>query len=227
MKQGAFGIFDTLSSQRDWATRVLLRNALELFRQSERDRKRLSRYQNNIYLRVLGCYYTGLWHCETKRAVMILLTTIIIILITDARGQSCGIITVRYHGKQSWSIHNDKVNTEQKEIIRRSLCINISFFIYINKIQRDATVCTCLFTAKLLYIFRVSIAPIIKSTSDCNCSFWYRSYHVSEQQPSSSVAYRPRWRKVVVLILWRVPEAAVTVWCTPDVGCDRHPKHVD
>ena len=48
-------------------------------------------------------------------------------------------------------------------------------YIYINKIQRDATVFRCLFTAKLLYMFRVSIAPIIRSTSNCNCSFWYRS----------------------------------------------------
>ena len=47
--------------------------------------------------------------------------------------------------------------------------------LYINKIQRDETVCRRLFTAKLLYMFRVSIAPIIRSTSNCNCSFWYRS----------------------------------------------------
>ena len=47
-------------------------------------------------------------------------------------------------------------------------------WLYINKIQRDATVCRCLFTAKLLYMFRVSIAPIIRSTQT-NCSFWYRS----------------------------------------------------
>ena len=47
-------------------------------------------------------------------------------------------------------------------------------WLYINKIQRDATVCRCLFTAKLLYMFRMSIAPIIRSTSNCNCSFWYR-----------------------------------------------------
>jgi len=65
-------------------------------------------------------------------------------------------------------------------------------------------VCRCLFTAKLHYIFGVSIAPIIRSTSNCNCSFWYRSYHVSEQRPA----------------------AAVTFWCTPDDGCDRHPKYV-
>ena len=35
---------------------------------------------------------------------------------------------------------------------------------YINKIQQDATVCMYLFTAKSLYMFRVSIAPIIMST---------------------------------------------------------------
>ena len=47
--------------------------------------------------------------------------------------------------------------------------------LYINKIQQDATVCRYLFTAKLLCMFRASIAPIIRSTSNCNCSFWYRS----------------------------------------------------
>ena len=36
--------------------------------------------------------------------------------------------------------------------------------IYINKIQQDATVRMYLFTAKSLYMFRVSIAPIIRST---------------------------------------------------------------
>ena len=33
-------------------------------------------------------------------------------------------------------------------------------------------------------MFWVSIAPIIRSTSKCNCSLWYRSL----QQPSSNVA---------------------------------------
>jgi len=46
---------------------------------------------------------------------------------------------------------------------------------YINKIQRDSTVGRCLLTAKFLYIFRMSIAPIIRSKSKCNCSLWYRS----------------------------------------------------
>ena len=49
------------------------------------------------------------------------------------------------------------------------------FDIYNNKIQQYATVCRGLFIVKLIYMFRVSIAPIIRSTSNCNCSFWYRS----------------------------------------------------
>jgi len=49
--------------------------------------------------------------------------------------------------------------------------------LYINKVQRDATVGRCLFTAKLLYMFRVSFAPIIRSRStwNRNCSLRYRS----------------------------------------------------
>jgi hypothetical protein len=34
----------------------------------------------------------------------------------------------------------------------------------VEEIQQDATVCRYLFTAKLLYMFRASIAPIIRST---------------------------------------------------------------
>ena len=33
------------------------------------------------------------------------------------------------------------------------------------------------------------------------------------------VACRPRWREVAVPVLWPVPEAAVTVFSTPDDGC--------
>jgi len=44
---------------------------------------------------------------------------------------------------------------------------------YIDKIQQDATVGRYLFTANILYMFWVSIAP--RSTWNCNCSLWYRS----------------------------------------------------
>ena len=39
--------------------------------------------------------------------------------------------------------------------------------------------------------------------------------------------YYPRWRKVVAPLLRPVPEAAVTVFCTPDDRYDGHPKHVE
>ena len=69
---------------------------------------------------------------------------------------------------------------------RRDLIRRLKF----NKIQHDSTVCRYLFTASLLYMFRASIAPIIRSTKNCSCSLWYRSYYVTVQQPSSNVAYK-------------------------------------
>jgi len=40
-------------------------------------------------------------------------------------------------------------------------CLNM--YLYVEEIQRDATVCRYLFTTKLLYMFRAFIAPIISS----------------------------------------------------------------
>ena len=53
----------------------------------------------------------------------------------------------------------------------------------LNKIQQDATVYRYLFTVKLLYTFRVSIAPSIRSTQNRNCSLWYRSQYLSNNVP--------------------------------------------
>ena len=44
---------------------------------------------------------------------------------------------------------------------------------------------------------------------------------------SATTLIRARWRKAVALLLWPVPEAAVTVSCTPDDGCDGHLKYVE
>jgi len=82
------------------------------------------------------------------------------------------------------------------------------------KIQLDATVWSLIyFTAKSLYMFRVSNAPIIRSTGNV--------------ARSGLVPTWPRWREVAVPILWPVPEATVTVFSTPDDWCGRHPKHVE
>ena len=37
----------------------------------------------------------------------------------------------------------------------------------------------------------------------------------------------PRWREVAAQKIWPVPEAVVTVLCTPDDGCGWHTKHVE
>jgi len=63
----------------------------------------------------------------------------------------------------------------------------------VNKNPTDATVCRYLFTAKLLYMFRVS------------------------QHPSSGVLKSVKKLPVQVILL--VPEAAGTVFNTPDDGC--------
>jgi len=48
------------------------------------------------------------------------------------------------------------------------------------------------------------------------------------QLPPSNVASLafPRWREVAAQKIWPVPEAVVTVMCTPDDGYGWHPKHV-
>ena len=61
-----------------------------------------------------------------------------------------------------------------------------------------------MFTAKLLYMFRTSIAPIMRSP-----------YLVTFEEACSPDSVRS------------VPEAATTVLCTPDDGRDGHPKHVE
>jgi len=43
----------------------------------------------------------------------------------------------------------------------------------------------------------------------------------------SQVQTWPRWKKLAATIIWPVPEAVDTVLCTPDDGCEKHPKHVE
>ena len=80
------------------------------------------------------------------------------------------------------------------------------------KIQPDAAVCRYLFTAKSLYMFRVSQQPssgllkTVTATSGTATSL-------------QCVLIRPRWREVAVPVLWPVPVVAVTVFSAPDDGC--------
>ena len=88
------------------------------------------------------------------------------------------------------------------------------------KIQPDATVCRYLFTAESLYMFRVSQLPssgVLKTVTAASDTGQNISKAVSLQRG----LIRPRWREVAEPVLWPVPEAAVTVFSTPDdVCCD-------
>jgi len=80
------------------------------------------------------------------------------------------------------------------------------------KIQPDAIVCRYLFTAKSLYMFRVSQHPssgVLKTVTAISGTGHIIGTTTSLQRG----LIRPRWREVAVL------EAAVTVFSTPDDGC--------
>ena len=75
----------------------------------------------------------------------------------------------------------------------------------INKIQQDATVCRYLFTAKLLYMFRTSIAPIVRSTKNVTAAaFTGHSNGATTCTRGCSYSF-----------------------CTPDDGRDGHPIHIE
>ena len=78
------------------------------------------------------------------------------------------------------------------------------------------------YSASSLYMFRVSTTPIIRNTQNCNYSLWY----LETTSLQRGQAW-PRWREVAAQKIWPVPEAVVTVLCTPDDGCGWYPKHVE
>jgi len=80
------------------------------------------------------------------------------------------------------------------------------------KIQPDATICRYLFTAKSLYMFRVSQYPssgVLKTVTAASGTGHNNGTATSLQRG----LIRPRWKEVAV------PEAAVTVFSTTDDGC--------
>ena len=86
------------------------------------------------------------------------------------------------------------------------------------KIQPDATVCRYLFTAKSLYMFRVSQHPssgVLKTVTATSRTGHNTGAATSLQR---GLIWQ-HWREVAVPILRPVPEAAVTVFSTPDDGC--------
>ena len=82
------------------------------------------------------------------------------------------------------------------------------------KIEPHATVCRYLFTAESLYTFRVSKHPssgVLKTVTAASST----GHIIGTATSLQRALIRPRWREVAV----PVPEAAVTVFSTPDDGC--------
>jgi len=92
------------------------------------------------------------------------------------------------------------------------------------KIQPDATVCRYLFTAKSLYMFRVSQHPspgILKTVTAASGTGHITGTATSLQRGliGTAVPIRPHWREVAVPVLWPIPEAVVIVFSIPGDGC--------
>ena len=111
----------------------------------------------------------------------------------------------------SWidSVRNEVLHRakEERNILhtrkrRKTNCI-ISIIV-----QRDASFSSLLFTARSLYMFRVSLHP------SSGMAF-------GNVGGRSLLRYSwPRWNEVAAPIIWPVPEAVVTILWTPDDGCD-------
>ena len=80
------------------------------------------------------------------------------------------------------------------------------------KIQPDATVCRYLFTPKSLYVFRVLQHPssgVLKTVTAATGT----GHNIGTATSLLHGPIGPRWREVAE------PEAAVTIFSTPDDGC--------
>jgi len=78
------------------------------------------------------------------------------------------------------------------------------------------------YSASSLYMFWVSTTPIIRRTQNCNYSLRYSAATSLQLDQFGHVGGRQLNKKI-----WPVPEAVVTVLCTPDDGCGWHTKHVE
>jgi len=126
---------------------------------------------------------------------------------------------------QNCSVRFHDIRSPAAEQCCTILCVCLWFramLIYINNCPtRCNTKQSTYYSASSLYMFRVSTTLIIRSTQNCNYSLRYWSATSLHGQAW------PRWREVAVQKIWPVPEAVVTVLCTPDGGCGWHPKHVE
>jgi len=133
---------------------------------------------------------------------------------------------VNKFGFKSYSARNKTIVTYME--LRRSLTqlTDVMFMVpciadenlFNNSPTRCNTKQSTYYSASSLYMFRVLNTTIVRSTQNCNYSLRYCAA-TSLQRGQASLATLEGGS-------WTVPEAVVTVLCTPDDGCGWHPKHV-
>ena len=90
-----------------------------------------------------------------------------------------------------------------------------TFVVNVNKkVQLDATVCRHLFTAKSLYMFRVSQHPSPGALKTVTATSG-----IGHNTGTATSFQRGLRKEVAVPVLWPIPEVAVTDFSAPDDGC--------
>jgi len=121
-------------------------------------------------------------------------------------------------------------------LYKQSDCFTINIYMYSNMSDKMQSY-TVYFIWKLLYMFRVVPAPIIRSANNCIYSIWDLSHRYCYLPLSwkswnwfecavGGVPTLPRKRQIAVTV-WQIPDAVDTVVCAPDDGWWYHPKHVE
>ena len=129
------------------------------------------------------------------------------------------ILKPTVHISHTWTPR--KISTRSVNLRQQNLVITPTFLHMLMKIQPDATVSRYLFTAKSLYMFRVSQHPssgVLKIVTAASGT-GHNSGTATSLQRGLIRPIRPCWREVAVPVLRPVLEAAVTVFSTPDDGC--------
>jgi len=146
---------------------------------------------------------------------------------------------MRCNTKQSyvyWTVHHLDSWVKSHKLLRMDVLTSETCWALNNEIIKQVTSSWSLFIqlqsslftnlqANSLSMFQVSTTPITRSTQNCNYSLRYWSYFLCSYLPPMWPTW-PCWREVAAQKIWPVPEAVVTVLCTPDDGCGWHPKHV-
>ena len=145
---------------------------------------------------------TGLCHREKRGTAYIYIYIYIFVLKKDLL-QYCLLLSLL--GK-CYCLINFFLAFVTNRLNNVSINFTVSNLIFV---QQDATVFSLLYFCTQLYMFRM-LTPIIRSSYNCNYSFWHWSTGSATIRESG----------------WPTPEAVITVVRAPDDGC-QHPKHVE